>query len=77
MKDNNRIDTYINKTLHNGDVSSVIGMLKSNTLNQSNKSSKLNEMTMIVENGDFNDDDVYMNIYTVSVMTNNTSIDYK
>ena len=36
MKDNDRIDTYINDTLKNGDVSSVIGLLNIHNLPQAN-----------------------------------------
>ena len=52
MKDDNRVDTDMNDNLHNGDVSSIIGLLNSHTLPQANKSSKLNEINMSVGNGD-------------------------
>ena len=39
MNDIDRIDTYMNDTLHNLGVSSAIGLLNSHTLSQANKSS--------------------------------------
>ena len=41
MKDNDRIDKYMNETLQNEDVSSVIGLLKSHTTPQDKESSKV------------------------------------
>ena len=49
MKDNDRLDTDMNEILQNGDVSSEVGCLYSHTLPQGNKSSKLNEMNIIVK----------------------------
>ena len=37
MTDNDRIDTDMNKTLHNGDVINGIGLLNSHTLLQVNE----------------------------------------
>ena len=51
MTDNDRIDTDMNKTLHNGDVSNGIGLLNRHNLPQDNESSDLNDMDMSVENG--------------------------
>ena len=76
MNDNDRIDIEMDDTLYNGDVSSGIGLLNRHTLPQDNKSSKLNEMNMSVDNGDFNGDYFYMNIYTVSESKNQNYIDY-
>ena len=70
------IDTDINETLHEGDVSSGIGLLNSHTLPQANKSSKANEMNMSVYNGNDNVDYCYINISTVSGERNHNSIDY-
>ena len=50
MDDNDFIDTYINETLHHGDISSGISLLNIHTFPQSNETSKLNEMNMSVEN---------------------------
>ena len=73
---NDRIDTDMNKTLQNGDVSSVIGLLNSHTLPQYNESSQLNDMNMSVDNGDVNGCYFYINSSTGSDINNNSSIDY-
>ena len=65
MKDNYRINTDMNETLQNGDVSSGIVLLNGHTLPQANKSIKLDDMNMSVYNGDVNDSYIYMNSYTV------------
>ena len=41
MNDDDMIDTDMNDTLHNGYVSSAIGLINSHTLPQDNESSKL------------------------------------
>ena len=64
------------KTLQNGDVSSVIGLLNSHTLPQYNESSQLNDMNMSVDNGDVNGCYFYINSSTGSDINNNSSIDY-
>ena len=76
MNDNDRIDTYMNDTLQNGDVSSVIGLLKSHTLTQAKKSSKLNDINIIVDNVDDNGDYCYINSSTIYVINNHNSVDY-
>ena len=62
--DNNRIDTDMDETLKNVDVSSVIGLINSHTPPQDNESSRLNEINIRVDNGDVNDDYFNMNGYT-------------
>ena len=57
---NDMIDTYMNETLHNGDMSTRIGLLNIHTLPQASKSSQLNEMNMSVDNDDVNGDYFYM-----------------
>ena len=66
INDNDRIDSDMNKTLQNGDVSSGIGLLNSHNLPQDKKSSKLNKINMSVENGYINGDYCYMNSSTRS-----------
>ena len=66
MKDNDRIDIYMNDTLQNGDTSSEIGLLNIHTLPQTNELSKLNNMNMSVDNGDVNGDYYYINSSTGS-----------
>ena len=61
MNDNDRNGTYTNETLHNGYVSSGIGLLNRNTPPQDNESGNLNEINMSVENGDVNGDYFHMN----------------
>ena len=68
MKDNDRIDIYMNDTLQNGDTSSEIGLLNIHTLPQTNELSKLNNMNMSVDNGDVNGDYYYINSSTGSVI---------
>ena len=76
MNDNDRIDTDMNETLHNGYVSSGIGLLNSHTLPQDNESSKLDDMNVSVGNSDINGDYFYMNTSTGYVINNHNSIDY-
>ena len=54
MNDNDSNDTEMNDTLHNGDVSGVIGLLNRHTLPQNNESNNLNDKNMSVYNGYFN-----------------------
>ena len=68
MKYNDRIDTDMNETLHNGDVSIVIGLINSQTLPQSSKVSQLNDINISVDNGDVNGDYCYMNSSTGCVI---------
>ena len=67
----------MNYTLHNVDVSSVIGLLNRNNLPQAKKSIKVNEMNMSVENGDVNVGYCYINSSTGYFIRNHHSIDYK
>ena len=76
MKYNDRIDTDMNETLYDGDVSSGIGLLKSYTPPQSNKSGKRNDMNMTVDNYYVNGYYCYINSYTGSFINNHNSIDY-
>ena len=76
MKDNDSIDTDMNETLQNGDVSSGIGLIKIHYLPQANELRKTNGMNMSVDNGDVNGDYYYMNSSTGSVIRNHNSIDY-
>ena len=70
MNDNDIIDTDMNDTLQNVDVSSGIGLLKSHTLPQNKKSSKINEMNISVGNSDDNGYYCYMNSSTGSIIKN-------
>ena len=76
MKDNYSIYTTTNENLHNGDVSSGIGLLNRHTLPQAKKSRKPNEINMNIENCDVNGDYWYMNSSTSYVIKNHNSIDY-
>ena len=76
MNDNDRNDTYMNETLHNGDMGSGIGLLNSHNIPQYKKSSNLNLMHMSVENGDANGDYCYMNGSTISESNNHNSVEY-
>ena len=66
MNDNDRNYIYMNDTLHNGDLSSGIGLLNRHTLPQYNESSNFNEINISVDNGGVNGDYFYMNSSTVS-----------
>ena len=48
MKDNDIIDTYVNDTFQNGDISSGIGLLNSHIIIQANEPSKFNDINMSV-----------------------------
>ena len=72
-----RIDIDMNATLHNGDVSSWIGLLNRHTLPQYNESSNLSYMNMNVGNVDINGDYCYRNGSTGPESKNHKSIDYK
>ena len=74
MKDNDSIDTYMNETLHNLDVSSGSYLLNIHTLLQENESGKLNQMYIGVYNGDVIGYYCYMNISTGCVIKNQNSI---
>ena len=76
MNDNDRIGTDMNDTLHNWDVSSVIGLQKTHNLPQANKSSKVNGVNISVDNGHFNGDYCYMNSSTGYIINNKNYIDY-
>ena len=65
----------MNENLYNGDEISGIVLLNIHLLPQANKSSKINEMNMSVDNGDVNGDYFYMNSSTGSVIKNHNSID--
>ena len=56
MNDNDRIGIDMNKTLHNGYVISIIGLINRHSLPQDNLSGKLNKTNMSVDNGDVNGD---------------------
>ena len=64
-----------NTNLHNGDVSSGIGLLNLHTLPQYKKSSNLNETNMAVENGDVNGGHCYINSPTGYYSNNHNFID--
>ena len=70
MNDNDRIDTDMNKNLHNVDVSNGVGLLNSHTPPQDNESIKLTEMNISVDNDDLNGDYCYINSSTGSVINN-------
>ena len=57
-------------------MSSVIGLLNGHTLHQDNESSNLNDMNIIVDNGNFNVDYCYINISTGYESKNHNSVDY-
>ena len=76
MKENDSIDTDMNETLQNGDVSSGTGLLNGHTIPQDIESIKLNDMNMSVKNGDVNGDYCYMNSSTVTFINNHNSIGY-
>ena len=76
MDYNYRIDTDMNGTLHNGAVSSGIVLLNFHTLPQDNESSKVNDMNISVDNGDFNGDYFCINSSTGYVINNHNPIDY-
>ena len=54
MNDNDSIDTYMNETLHNLDVSSGSYLLNIHTLLQDNESSKLSDINMSFYNDGVN-----------------------
>ena len=64
MNGNNRIDTNINETLHHGYFISGIGLLNSHNIPQYNKSGKLKDINMSVNNGGVNCDYFYVNSST-------------
>ena len=76
MNNNDRIDLDMNETLQNGDVSSGIGLLKSQTTLQYEKFVKLNKMNMSVDNDNYNGGHFYMNSSTGYEPKNQNSIDY-
>ena len=77
MKNNDRIDRYMNETLHNVYVSSGIALLNIHSLTQANKSSKLDELNRSVENGGVNGDNFYTNGSTGCVINNHNYVDFK
>ena len=76
INDSDRIEIDMNETLHNGYVSSGIGLLNIHTPPRGNKSGKLNETNMSVDNGYVNGYYCYMNSYTESNIKNHNSIEY-
>ena len=66
----------MNTNLHNGDVSSGIGLLNSQNIPQDIESSKLDEMNMSFDNGGINGDYFYMNSSTGSESNHDNLIDY-
>ena len=65
----------MNTNLHNGDVSSGIGLINSHTLPQCNKPSNSNQMNWGIKNGDVSGGNCYINIHTVSKAKNQNYID--
>ena len=66
----------MNAYLHNGDVSSRIGLINIHTISQFNEPSNLDEMNWGVENVDFSGGRFYINIHTLSEAKNHDSIYY-
>ena len=76
INDNDIINTDMNETLKNVDVTSLIGLVTCHNLSQANKSRKPNETNMSVKDGDVNTDYCYINGSSVSAINNHNFIGY-